>query len=177
MNLEDGIKSVLVSEEEISKKITEYGKILSEEYKDKNPLFVGILKGSFIFMSDIIRALTIPCEIDFMAASSYYNGTVSTGNVKIKMDLSTDVSGRDVVIAEDIIDTGNTLCAVKKLLMERGAKSVKIITFLDKPDRREADIYADYTLFTIPNEFVVGYGLDCAEKYRNLRYVGIYSGE
>ncbi len=177
MNLEDGIKSVLVSEEEISKKITEYGKILSEEYKDKNPLFVGILKGSFIFMSDIIRALTIPCEIDFMAASSYYNGTVSTGNVKIKMDLSTDVSGRDVVIAEDIIDTGNTLCAVKKLLMERGAKSVKIITFLDKPDRREADISADYTLFTIPNEFVVGYGLDCAEKYRNLRYVGIYSGE
>lgn len=177
MNLEDGIKSVLVSEEEISKKITEYGKILSEEYKDKNPLFVGILKGSFIFMSDIIRALTIPCEIDFMAASSYYNGTVSTGNVKIKMDLSTDVSGRDVIIAEDIIDTGNTLCAVKKLLMERGAKSVKIITFLDKPDRREADISADYTLFTIPNEFVVGYGLDCAEKYRNLRYVGIYSGE
>lgn len=177
MNLEDGIKSVLVSEEEISKKITEYGKILSEEYKDKNPLFVGILKGSFIFMSDIVRALTIPCEIDFMAASSYYNGTVSTGNVKIKMDLSTDVSGRDVVIAEDIIDTGNTLCAVKKLLMERGAKSVKIITFLDKPDRREADISADYTLFTIPNEFVVGYGLDCAEKYRNLRYVGIYSGE
>lgn len=177
MNLEDGIKSVLVSEEEISKKITEYGKILSEEYKDKNPLFVGILKGSFIFMSDIVRALTIPCEIDFMAASSYYNGTVSTGNVKIKMDLSTDVSGRDVVIAEDIIDTGNTLCAVKKLLMERGAKSVKIITFLDKPDRREANISADYTLFTIPNEFVVGYGLDCAEKYRNLRYVGIYSGE
>lgn len=174
---EYGVKKVLITEEEIKAKIEEYGKILAEEYRDRNPLFVGILKGSFIFMADIVRATQIPCEIDFMSASSYYNGTVSTGNVKIKMDLNTDLNGRDVIIAEDIIDTGNTLFAVRKLFLQRGAKSVKIVTFLDKPDRRVADISPDYALFTIPDEFVIGYGLDCAEKYRNLKYIGVYEEE
>jgi hypoxanthine phosphoribosyltransferase len=173
MNLEDGIKSVLVSEEEISKKITEYGKILSEEYKDKNPLFVGILKGSFIFMSDIIRALTIPCEIDFMAASSYYNGTVSTGNVKIKMDLSTDVSGRDVIIAEDIIDTGITMSHVLPIFHAKGAASVKIATMLMKPEKLKCNIKVDYCAMEIPNDFIVGYGLDYDGLGRN--YKDIYT--
>lgn len=169
------IKKVLISQEEISQKVKETGQQISEDYKDKNPIILGILKGAFIFMADLLRCITVPCEVDFMCASSYGSGTVSSGKVTIKKDVSADVTGRDIIIVEDIMDSGITLSAVEKHLYELGAKSVSICVMLDKPERRSPgiDIKPDYTLFTIPNEFIVGYGLDYNEKHRNLPYVGI----
>ena len=168
------IKRVLVSEEEIKEAIARVGKEISDSYDGRPILLVSILKGAFVFMADLCRAITVPCEIGFMAAKSYYNGTVSSGAVKVTMDLDQDISKYHVIIVEDIIDTGRTLSDVVKLLQGRNPLSLKVVTLLDKPSRRVVDFKADVALFTIPDHFVIGYGLDCAEYYRNLPYIAEY---
>lgn len=174
--MHENIESILLSEEKIHARIAELGKELSQEYAGKNPLFVGVLKGVVVFYADMVRAITIPCEFDFMAVSSY-SGTESTGKLNIKKDLGCDITGRHVLILEDILDTGFTLSRTVELLKSRNPASLKICTLLDKPERREAEIEADYVGFTIPNMFVVGYGLDYNERYRNLPYVGVLKPE
>jgi len=168
------IKRVLFTQEEIQEAIRKAGKDISDSY-DGNPiLLVSILKGAYVFLADLSRAVTVPCEIGFMCAKSYYSGTVSTGAVKITMDLDQDVSQYHVVIVEDIIDTGRTLNDVVNLLKARNPLSLKVVTLLDKPSRRKVDFKADVSLFTIPDHFVIGYGLDCGEYYRNLPYIAEY---
>lgn len=174
---EHEITKVLFSAEDIKTRVTEMGKILTEDYKNKNPLLICPLKGSFMFFSDIAREIKIPCEIDFMAVSSYNSNTVSSGEIKILKDLTQNINGRHVLIIEDIIDTGLTLYNLKKMLSSRNPKSLKICTLLDKPSRRIAEITGDYCGFVIPNKFVVGYGMDLNEKYRNLPFIGIYEPE
>lgn len=159
------------------RKIKEVGEQISQEYEGKPLLLVSILNGAFVFMADLCRAIHIPCETAFMCAKSYYNGTVSSGIVKITMDLMQDISQYHVIIAEDIIDTGRTLNDVMKLLKSRNPLSLKVVTLLDKPDRRLVDLEADISLFTIPDLFVIGYGLDCGEIYRNLPYIAEYDEE
>ncbi|MCC8161448.1 MAG: hypoxanthine phosphoribosyltransferase [Oscillospiraceae bacterium] len=171
------IKKVLISEEKIKAKIKETGKQISGEYSGKPLLLVSILNGAFIFMSDFCRAVDIPCEIAFMRAQSYYDGTSSSGEVNITMDIERDISKYHVIIVEDIIDTGRTLSGIIKLLRKRNPLSLKVITLLDKPSRRVVDLKSDISLFTIPDKFVVGYGLDCGEYYRNLPYIAEYGGE
>ena len=168
------IKRVLVSEEEIKEAIARVGKEISDSYDGRPILLVSILKGAFVFMADLCRAITVPCEIGFMAAKSYYSGTVSSGAVKVTMDLDQDISQYHVIIVEDIIDTGRTLNDVVKLLLGRNPLSLKVVTLLDKPSRRVVDFKADVALFTIPDHFVIGYGLDCGEYYRNLPYIAEY---
>ena len=165
------IKNILVTEDEIKEAIARVGKEISDSYDGRPILLVSILKGAFVFMADLCRAITVPCEIGFMAAKSYYSGTVSTGAVKITMDLDQDISNYHVIIVEDIIDTGRTLNDVVNLLKTRNPISLKVVTLLDKPSRRVVDFKADIALFTIPDHFVIGYGLDCAEFYRNLPYI------
>ena len=167
------IERILISEEEIQKKVAEMGKKISQDFRDKDPLFVGVLKGCFIFMADLFREVTIPGSVDFMAVSSYGNGTSTTGAVKINKDLSQDIENRDVIIVEDILDSGVTLSYLTKYLQNRKPSSICIATLLDKPARRRADVQAKYVGFTVPDAFVVGYGLDYAEKYRNLPFIGI----
>jgi hypoxanthine phosphoribosyltransferase len=169
----EDIESVLLSEEQIQKRITEMGEAITREYKDKNPIFVGVLKGCFVFMADLIRSVDIRCTMDFMAVSSYGSGTTTTGAVKINKDLSQDIEGRNVIIVEDILDSGMTLSYLVKYLSGRKPASITLVTLLDKPARRKADIIADYIGFEIEDAFVVGYGLDYAEEYRNLPYIGI----
>ena len=171
------IKRVLITEDEIKAKIAEVGAQISREYEGKPLLLVSILKGAFVFMADICRAVTVPCEIGFMCAKSYYNGTSSSGIVKITMDLDQDISKYHVIIVEDIIDTGRTLSDIIKLLKARDPLSLKVVTLLDKPDRRLVDLKADVSLFTIPDYFVIGYGLDCAEIYRDLPYIAEYDAD
>lgn len=166
-----GIKRVLISEDEIKNAVQKAGSAISREYEGKPLLIVGILKGSFIFLSDLFRAVNIPCEVGFMAAESYGNGTVSAGNVKITLDIKQDISKYHVIIAEDIVDTGRTLSEICNMLRERNPLSLKVYALLDKPERRETDFRADCSLFTVPDLFVVGYGLDCGEKYRNLPFI------
>ena len=171
------IKRVIITEEEIAKAIKLAGKQISDIY-DGNPiLLVSILKGAFVFMADLCRAIDVPCEIGFMCAKSYYSGTVSTGKVNITMDLEQDISKYHVVIVEDIIDTGRTLNDIVKLLKQRDPLSIRVVTLLDKPDRRLVDFKADISLFTIPDLFVIGYGLDCDEIFRNLPYIAEYNTE
>ena len=174
---EHEIKKVLFSAEEIKTRVAELGKILTEDYKNKNPLLICPLKGSIMFFSDIVREIKIPCEIDFMTVSSYNSNTVSSGEIKILKDLTENINGRHVLIIEDIIDTGLTLYNLKKMLSSRNPESLKICTLLDKPSRRIADIKGDYCGFVIPDKFVVGYGMDMNEKYRNLPFIGIYESE
>lgn len=174
---EHEITKVLFSAEDIKTRVTEMGKVLTEDYKNKNPLLICPLKGSFMFFSDIAREIKIPCEIDFMAVSSYNSNTVSSGEIKILKDLTENINGRHVLIIEDIIDTGLTLYNLKKMLSSRNPKSLKICTLLDKPSRRIAEITGDYCGFVIPDKFVVGYGMDLNEKYRNLPFIGIYEPE
>lgn len=164
----NGIKKVIFSPGEISSKISEAGKYIDSCYTGSPILLVSILKGSFIFLADLCRAVTVPCEITFMAAKSYYQGTESSGVVNITMDIQQDISGRDVIIVEDIIDTGRTLNDVLKLLRTRKPASLRVVTLLDKPERRVVKLEADYSLFTIPDYFVIGYGLDHNEYYRSL---------
>lgn len=164
---------IMLTEEQLRTRVKEIAQEVDERYQGKRPLVVGILKGSIIFYSDFIRHLTCPVELDFMAVSSYGSGSVSSGKLKIKKDLDRDVKGRDVIIVEDIIDSGFTLANLKALLLERGAASVIIVTLLDKAERREYDIAPDYNCFVIENEFVIGYGLDYNEMYRSLPYIGI----
>ncbi len=169
------IKRVIISKEDIDAKIQEVGKQISATYDGKPILLVSILKGAFVFMADLCRAISVPCEIGFMCAKSYYSGTVSSGAVKITMDLEQDISKYHVIIVEDIIDTGRTLNDIVNLLKARGPLSLRVVTLLDKPSRRLVDFKADISLFTIPDYFVIGYGLDCAEQYRNLPYIAEYS--
>ena len=176
--MEKDIQKVLLSEEQIQAKVAEMAAVLSEEYADKDPVFVGVLKGVVIFFADMVRKVSIPCEIDFMCLSSY-GGTNSSGNVVVKKDLSVDIKGRHVVILEDIYDTGRSLDFTYKYLLSKEPASLKICTLLDKPERRVEGITLkpEYVGFTIPNEFVVGYGLDFNEHYRNLPYVGVLKPE
>ena len=170
------IERVLISEEELQAKVREMGRKISEDFRGKEPLFVGVLKGCFIFMSDLLRYVDIKCTMDFMAVSSY-QGTSSTGAVKINKDLSQDIEGRHIIIVEDILDSGVTLSYLKKYLEVRKPASISIATLLDKPARRKADVYADYYCFEVPDAFVVGYGLDYNEVYRNLPYIGVLKPE
>ena len=171
---ESKIKRVLITKEEIAAAIEKAGKEIDKLYDGRPILLVSILKGAFVFMADLCRAVSVPCEVGFMCAKSYYQGTVSTGVVQITMDLEQDISGYHVVIAEDIVDTGRTLSDVVKLLKARNPLSLHVVTLLDKPDRRLVDFKADISLFTIPDHFVIGYGLDCAEYFRNLPYIAEY---
>ncbi len=168
------IKRIIITEEEIQAAIQKAGKQISDSYDGRPILLVSILKGAFVFMADLCRAITVPCEIGFMCAKSYYQGTVSTGVVKITMDLEQDISKYHVVIVEDIIDTGRTLNDVVQMLKARNPLSLRVVTLLDKPERRIVDFKADISLFTIPDYFVIGYGLDCGEYYRNLPYIAEY---
>ena len=175
--MDQDMLKVLYSEEQIRTRVQEMGDALYEQFKDRNPLFLGVLKGSFIFMADIVRACQIKSDIEFIAVSSYQNGTSSSGVVQITHDLQQDITGREIVVIEDILDSGNTLFFLKNYLNTKGAASITIVTLLDKPARREQEIYADYVGYTIPDAFVVGYGLDYAERYRNLPYLGILKPE
>ena len=170
--MERDIQSVLISAEEIQSEVARIGAQISKDFEGKEPIFVGVLKGCFIFMADLMRYVTIKCSMDFMAVSSY-SGTTSTGAVKINKDLSQDIEGRHLILVEDILDSGVTLNYLKNYLMVRRPASVTVATLMDKPARRKADIYADYSCFEIPDAFVVGYGLDYNEKYRNLPYIGV----
>ena len=171
--LDKDIEKILITREQIQMRCAELGKQLTEEYQDKTPLVVGVLKGAVPFMADIVREMNCYLEIDFLDVSSYGNATVSSGEVKIVKDLDTNVEGRDLLIVEDIIDSGRTLAYLVDLFKYRKAKSVKIVTLLDKPEGRVVPIEADYVGFDVPNEFVVGYGLDYIQQYRNLPYVGV----
>ncbi len=176
--MERDIEKILVTEEQIKARIVELGKILSAEYAGKDPVVVGVLKGVVVFYADMIRQLTVPCQMDFMWISSY-SGTTTTNTMEVKRDVSVDIKGRHVLILEDIFDTGNSLDFTYKHLMAKEPASLKICTLLDKPSRRNPNITlkADYVGFEVPNAFVVGYGLDFNEHYRNLPYVGVLKPE
>ena len=170
------IERVLISEEAIESEVARVGRQITEDFRDKNPIFVGVLKGCFIFMADLMRHVDIKCTMDFMAVSSY-SGTSSTGAVKINKDLGQDIEGRHVIIVEDILDSGVTLSYLKHYLLGRKPASITIATLMDKPARRKSDIVADYSCFEVPDAFVVGYGLDYNEQYRNLPYIGVLKPE
>ena len=176
--MEKNIARVLVSEQEIQSRVAELAAQISKDYEGKNPLFVGVLNGVVVFYSDIIRRITVPCQMDFMWLSSY-GGTESTGKVQVKRDVSQDISGRHIVILEDIFDTGNSLDFTYRHLMSKNPASVRVCTLLDKPERRNpaVTVQPDYVGFTIPNEFVVGYGLDFDYKYRQYPFVGVLKNE
>ena len=171
------MESILLTEQQIRERVAQLGEEISRDYAGKDPLFIGVLKGCFVFMADLMRQVTIPCGMDFMVVSSYGKSTKTTGAVEIIKDLSQDIEGRHLVIVEDILDTGVTLSYLTKYLQNRDPASVTIATLLDKPERRRADVSARYVGFTVPDAFVVGYGLDYAEKYRNLPYIGILKPE
>ena len=171
------IRDVLITEEEIREVVKELGKKITEDYKDKNLFLITVLKGAVLFLGDLMRAIECPCEIEFMVTSSYGSGTVSSGNVKIVKDIDVPLDDKDVLIVEDILDTGLTLSFLIELLKNRNPKSIEICTLLDKPSRRVAEIEAKYTGREIPDEFVVGYGLDYDEKYRNLPFIGVLKPE
>lgn len=167
------IERVLISEEAIQQKVRELGEQISKDYAGKNLMLVSVLKGSVVFMADLMRAIKINCKIDFMCVSSYGSGTQTSGEVRLIKDLSTPLEGCDLLIVEDILDSGMTLDYITRILNERKPKSIKICTLLDKPSRRKAKIYADYSGFEVPDEFVVGYGLDYDERYRNVPFIGV----
>lgn len=171
------LERILFSEAELKDKVKALGSRITEDYKGKSPVLIGILKGSVVFMADLMREINLNCSIDFMVARSYGNEAVSSGEVKILKDIDSDISGRDVIIVEDILDSARTLCAVKNYLLTKKPASVRICTLLDKKVEKAADITADYKCFDIENEFVVGYGLDYAEKYRTLPYIGVLKKE
>lgn len=173
VEMHENVEYIMLTEAQIKKKVKAVAKQLDKLYQGRRPVVVCILKGSVVFFSDLIRNMKTELTIDFMSVSSYGQGTKSTGELKIKKDLSTDIAGRDVLIVEDIIDSGNTLYNLKKILNARAPASVNIVTLLDKPERREVPMEPEYTCFVIEDEFVVGYGLDYAEEYRNLPYVGV----
>lgn len=175
--MREDILKVLISEQQLQEKISELGSRISEDYRDKNLLMVSVLKGSIVFMADLMRAITVHARVDFMAVSSYGTGVKTSGVVKIIKDLDLPLEGYDILIVEDILDSGKTLDYLRDILSQRGPKSIHIATLLDKPERREVDIKPDYFGFVVPDEFVVGYGLDYAEKYRNLPFVGVLKPE
>ena len=175
--MENDIREILFTEEEIRQIVQDMGAKISRDYEGKNLLMVSVLKGSVVFMADLMRAVTVPCRIDFMSVSSYGSGVKTSGLVKIIKDLDIPLSGYDVLIVEDILDSGMTLSYLLEILKSRGPRSIRLCTLFDKPDRRKADVTADYTGAVVPDEFVVGYGLDYDEKYRNLPYLGILKPE
>ncbi len=177
MSMINDIERVLFSQQELQSKVNELGARITKDYEGKEPIFVGVLKGCFVFMADLMRAVNLPCQIDFMAVSSYGKGTTSSGEVQINKDLSYDIAGRDIIIVEDILDSGVTLNYLIGYLNHRNPKSIRIVTLFDKPSRRKAPVKADYFGYEVPDAFIVGYGLDYAEKYRNLPYIGILKSE
>lgn len=171
--MKDDIQKVLISEEELKQRVSELGRQISADYQGKNLILISVLRGSYIFMADLTRAIDCMCEVDFMAVSSYGSGTVSSGQVKIIKDLSGPIEGMDVVIVEDILDSGTTLHYLMQLLQARHPASIRLAALLDKPSRRTKPVQADYVGFEVPDAFVVGYGLDYNERYRNLPYIGV----
>ena len=171
--MEDAIEKILITEEEIQKKVKELGKILTHDYQGKKVLVVTVLKGGFVFAADLVRAIELPLETEFMVVSSYNSGTATSGNVEVKRGVERNIEDTHILIAEDIVDSGNSLAFLLKYFKERRAKTVKICALLDKPARRQTEVPVDYVGFTVPDEFIVGYGLDYAEQYRNLPYIGI----
>ena len=176
-NMDQDILKVLLTEEQIKARVQEMGDQLYDAFQNKNPMFVGVLNGCFIFMADLVRATQLKSELEFIGVSSYNNATKSSGVVQITRDLQRDISGRDIIVVEDILDSGNTLYFLTEYLKTKGADSVTIATLLDKPARREKPIKADYAGFEVPDEFVVGYGLDYAQQYRNIPYIGVLKPE
>lgn len=175
--MREDVKEILFNEDDLAKKVKELGEKISRDYEGKDLLIVGVLKGSVLFASDLIKNITIPCEIDFMAVSSYGDSTETSGVVRILKDLDHSIEGKHVLLVEDIVDSGITLNYLLKYLKARKAESIEIVSLLNKPERRRADIDVKYIGFEVPNEFIVGYGIDYAEKYRNLPYVGILKEE
>ena len=171
--LEKDIDHILFSEEQLKARVREIAGQIDRDFAGKEPMLISVLRGSFIFMADLMRSITLPCTVDFMAVSSYGAGTTSSGQVKITKDLSESIEGRDIIVVEDILDSGNTLSYLLQILQARHPASMKLCTLLDKPDRRIKPVHVDYSGFSIPDVFVVGYGLDFAEKYRNLPYIGV----
>ena len=176
-NMKEDVLRVLLSEDEIREKVRELGGKITADYKNSNLMLVTVLKGAVLFLADLMRQIDVPAEIDFMVVSSYGSGVKSSGVVKIVKDLDVPLAGKDILIVEDILDSGLTLSYIKELLESRGPRSIRIATLLDKPSRRKVDLQADYIGFSVPDEFVIGYGLDYDEKYRNLPYIGILKPE
>ena len=176
-NMKEDVLRVLLSEDEIREKVRELGGKITADYKNSNLMLVTVLKGAVVFLADLMRQIDVPAEIDFMVVSSYGSGVKSSGVVKIVKDLDVPLAGKDILIVEDILDSGLTLSYIKELLESRGPRSIRIATMLDKPSRRKVDLQADYIGFSVPDEFVIGYGLDYDEKYRNLPYIGILKPE
>ena len=175
--MERDIQEILFSEEQLAKRVSELAEQINRDYAGKEILLISVLRGSFVFMADLARKITLPCRVDFMAVSSYGKGSTSSGQVQITKDLSEDISGLHVIVVEDILDSGNTLSYLLRLLEQRHPASIRLCTLLDKPDRRKVEVAVHYSGFTIPDAFVVGYGLDYAERYRNLPYIGILKPE
>ena len=175
--MKNDIKEILFSEEQLAEKVAELGARITADYAGKNPLVVSVLKGSYVFMADLTRHIDTPCNVDFMVVSSYGQGTKTSGEVQIIKDIGQKIEGRDLIIVEDILDSGVTLSYLMKVLNARGANSIRLCTLLSKPERHKVEVPIDYLGFEIPDEFVVGYGLDYAEKYRNLPYIGILKPE
>ena len=176
-NMKEDVLRVLLSEDEIREKVRELGGKITADYKNSNLMLVTVLKGAVVFLADLMRQIDVPAEIDFMVVSSYGSGVKSSGVVKIVKDLDVPLAGKDILIVEDILDSGLTLSYIKELLESRGPRSIRIATLLDKHSRRKVDLQADYIGFSVPDEFVIGYGLDYDEKYRNLPYIGILKPE
>ena len=176
-NMKEDVLRVLLSEDEIREKVRELGGKITADYKNSNLMLVTVLKGAVVFLADLMRQIDVPAEIDFMVVSSYGSGVKSSGVVKIVKDLDVPLAGKDILTVEDILDSGLTLSYIKELLESRGPRSIRIATLLDKPSRRKVDLQADYIGFSVPDEFVIGYGLDYDEKYRNLPYIGILKPE
>ena len=175
--LEKDIQEILFSEEQLASRVNEIARQITQDYQGKEIVLISVLRGSFVFMADLCRRIDLPCTVDFMAVSSYGSGTSSTGQVQITKDLSSDIAGKHIIVVEDILDSGKTLFYLREILQKRNPASIRIATLLNKPARREADIVPDYSCFEVPDEFVVGYGLDYAEKYRNLPYIGVLKPE
>ena len=175
--LEKDIQEVLFSEEQLDRRVREIAAQIEKDYEGKEIMLISVLRGSFVFMADLCRRIDLPCTLDFMSVSSYGKGTSSSGQVQITKDLSSDISDQHIIVIEDILDSGNTLSYLLKLLEQRNPASIRLCTLLDKPERRVKEVKVDYSGFTIPDAFVVGYGLDYAEQYRNLPYIGILKPE
>lgn len=177
MGIHNDVEEILFSEEQLAQITARIAAQINEDYRDKNLLLVSVLKGSLVFMADLMRQITIPCAIDFLSVSSYGNGTSSSGEVRILKDLDQSLEGKDLLVVEDILDSGNTLSFLLKNLSARNPASIRLCTLLDKPERRKAEVYADYVGAQVEDKFIVGYGLDYAELYRNLPYIGVLKPE
>jgi hypoxanthine phosphoribosyltransferase len=177
VSIHNDVAEILFTEQQIHEIVARMGKQITEDYQGKNLLIIGVLKGSLVFMADLMREIQLPCAIDFLSVSSYGAGTTSSGEVRILKDLDQSLQGKDILVIEDILDSGNTLSFLLKTLSARNPASIRLCTLLDKPSRRKAEVYADYVGTEVEDKFIVGYGLDYAEKYRNLPYIGVLRPE